>query len=197
MSDTSLEVIATGRPSDGSSKLTIFSVRAEEMRSMKQNRKLSASEAGKLAGCTGWPVAALLDVVAESLDGALDPATVGVFTASDGLETEPISLGDLVHGIIVHSSPEGPLNTGGAMRLWFPTGKAVQRSQCGSFGPVSVKGVIQLSLSVEPAPPPAVVEPASIEVSLWNSTPLPLRLLGLCGALALIAVPLAVRKRRS
>ena len=93
-----MEVIATGRPRGGSSQLTIFSVRDHELRSMKNKRTLSAEESTKLAGSSGWPVEALLETIAQSMDVQLDPASVGVFTASDGVQSEPISLADLVHG---------------------------------------------------------------------------------------------------
>lgn len=151
-----LEVIATSRPRGSSSKLAIFSVRLDEIRSMGSH-ELPSGEAGKLAGCLGWPVSSLLNVAADSLGEPLDPATVGIFTASDGLETEPISLSDLMCGIIIHSNPDGsPLIAGGPMRLWFPSGKAIQHNKCGTDGPANLKGVIRLSLSIRDVSHPVV-----------------------------------------
>jgi len=191
---STMEVIATGRPRGGSSQLTIFSVRDHELRSMKNKRTLSAEESTKLAGSSGWPVEALLETIAQSMDVQLDPASVGVFTASDGVQSEPISLADLVHGLILHSGPDGdPLSSGGPMRLWFPAGRAVQHSQCGSVGPVNLKGVVRFSLSVPAeAPPVAATETVSTLASAWDDAPLPLRVLGVA---VVLAVPILLRIR--
>ena len=128
-----MDVVAAGKPCGTSSKLAIFTVRAEEMRAMRkaqERRILTDADSKKLAGCVGWPVSCLLDLIAESMDGeALDAESVGFFVAADGLRTEPISLADLRRGVLLHSNPDGSaLTAGGALRLWFPAGAAVQQA---------------------------------------------------------------------
>ena len=70
-----------------------------------------ASDA-KFAGFVGCSVKALL--------GAAKSGT-GVFTAGDGMSTEPIAFEILAQGIVLHTDAEGkPLQHGGPLRLWFP-----------------------------------------------------------------------------
>eukprot|EP00966_Prymnesium_polylepis_P117166 2707366-Prymnesium_polylepis.1 len=152
----SLDVIATGRPRGTSSKLAVLAVRADDMRAMRKPadlRVLTAADSKKLAGCAGWPVARLIETIADSMDGAIDPASVGVFKAADGHKTDPISLAELAHGVLLHTAADGSaLEAGGPLRLWLPAGVAVQPSACGNgAGPVNVKGVSLFDLSVPPA----------------------------------------------
>lgn len=56
----------------------------------------------------------------------------GVFTASDGVSSEPIVHDELIQGLILHSDPDGePLQRGGPLRVWFPVDVAIQASPCG------------------------------------------------------------------
>ena len=103
------------------------------------------AEAKKLAGCVGTPVAALLP---KHITKLTHPC--GVFTASDGLMTEPITLTELAQGVIVHSTADGaplPVSMGGPLRVWYPPGVAVQRSPCMTGeGPVNVKAARSLAV---------------------------------------------------
>lgn len=111
---------------------------------------LPADAGKKLAGCRAVPVSAILPAKASSLTGAC-----GVFSASDGLTTDPIPYLQLVQGFVAHSTADGsplPVALGGPLRVWYPRGVAEQKSRCGGEGPVNVKGAVSLDVwSVEGA----------------------------------------------
>ena len=181
-----LDVMVSGAPSGGSSSLSVFRVTAEQLRAMRRQgevRVLTDVESAKLAGCIAWPLLELVTLAGDLAGAPLDARSVSVFTASDGLTCDPVSLADLSQGFIVHSGPAGePLSSGGPLRVCFPPGVAVQTSKCGMTGPVNVKGVVRLSIGVPEdlsiaiqaaipvasapmlaadAPPPAAAEPKS------------------------------------
>lgn len=113
--------------------------------SIDQLRALEPTQtvpSGKLAGCVGISVQGLLQRA-----GAPVGCPSGIFTAADGLATEPIAIDELTEGLLLHSDSAGDaLPQGGPLRIWYPEGMAVQKSMCGSTGPVNVKGVVRLTL---------------------------------------------------
>ena len=93
---------------------------------------------GKFAGYKGFPVRALLDDAQRT--------GTGIFTAGDGMRTDPIPLEILVQGILLHTDANGnALQHGGPLRLWFPTACGLR---CGSGNPLAVKDVRRFELSV-------------------------------------------------
>ena len=150
--DDTLDVMVSGVPSGGSSSLSVFSLTAEQLRGMRKPREvhvITEAESTKLAGCIAWPLSELVTLAGDLAGSPLDARSVSVFTASDGLTCDPVSLADLSQGFIVHSGAAGePLKAGGPLRACFPAGVAVQKSKCGMVGPVNVKGVVRLSISV-------------------------------------------------
>eukprot|EP00327_Prymnesium_parvum_P011579 CAMPEP_0184394790 /NCGR_PEP_ID=MMETSP0007-20130409/40961_1 /TAXON_ID=97485 /ORGANISM="Prymnesium parvum, Strain Texoma1" /LENGTH=109 /DNA_ID=CAMNT_0026746545 /DNA_START=15 /DNA_END=341 /DNA_ORIENTATION=+ len=108
----SLEVVASA-----ATCLPVLTVEPEELRAMSaahDSRILTPSDSPKLRGCRGWPLSRLLEIAAASLGRALHPRAVGVFTASDGLQTEPIALDELRKGVLLHTAADGtPLGGGG------------------------------------------------------------------------------------
>jgi len=108
---------------------------------------LSSEIAGsKLASCKAISVGTLLSRVRPNLGNGVS----GVFTAADGVSTDPISLDELVVGLIVHTDANGttplPVSLGGPLRVCFPEGVAVQSSVCGTPKPVNLKGMVKLEL---------------------------------------------------
>ena len=97
-------------------------------------------EGSKLAGHIGFSV--------HTLAGNFKNCS-GVFTASDGMVTEPIQHSELIQGVIIHSTPGAEmLPRGGPLRVWFPKGVAVQKSPCGSGDkPVEMKFLRTLELT--------------------------------------------------
>ena len=72
----------------------------------------------------------------------------GVFTAGDGMSTEPIAFEILAQGIVLHTDAEGkPLQHGGPLRLWFPAEAGLR---CSSGNPLAVKDVRRFELTVSP-----------------------------------------------
>lgn len=102
----------------------------------------------KLHGCKGTSIGAIMSRLRPNLGNGVS----GVFTASDGVQTDPIELDQLVKGYILHTDASGaelPTSLGGPLRVIFPTGIAIQDSVCGTPKPVNVKGVIRLELHSE------------------------------------------------
>ena len=102
---------------------------------------------GKLAGCVGASVGALLaKVVGECGDGVS-----GIFEAADGASTNPIAMHELVQGVVLHSDPSGaalPEKLGGPLRVVFPEGVAVQDSVCKTKqSSINLKMAVKLTLS--------------------------------------------------
>lgn len=186
-----MEVIATGPPSGRSNKLCVMTIGAEEMRAMKaadDSRKLSSDD--KLVGYTGWPIDRLLAVIEESMGGAIESSSVGVFTAVDGAKTLPISIADLKKGVLLHTNDKGEaLRSGGPIRLWFPSGEALQVGVCGKLQSPNLKGVVRFELSVPegPACQKAVCVCTQISVAISKARDLvfglPLPVKALCGVL--------------
>lgn len=96
-------------------------------------------ETSKLNGHKGFSVKHLLPG---------DDDCSGIFRAMDGLASQPIDRAELVQGLIIHSEPGGgPLQRGGPLRIWFPSGVAVQPTPCGTGNkPVEMKFVTTLIL---------------------------------------------------
>ena len=111
-----------------------------------QKLKSSPVVGGKLEGCLGASISALLArVVGDCGDGVS-----GVFVAEDGAKTEPIEMFELLQGTIVHSDASSGLlsqKQGGPLRVTFPEGVAIQDSMCGTAKPVNLKGAVRLTLS--------------------------------------------------
>ena len=112
----------------------------------------------RLAGCTGATIASVLG---RAVPGYARSIASGDFVASDGVQTDPIPLADLVQGVLVHSqagrpsSPaadesavtnELPPKLGGPLRVVYPDGCAIQSAVCGTPKPVNLKGVVKLQL---------------------------------------------------
>lgn len=102
---------------------------------------------GKLAGCVGASVGALLaKVVGECGDGVS-----GIFEAADGASTDPIAMHELVQGVVLHSDSSGaalPEKMGGPLRVVFPEGVAVQDSVCKTKqSSINLKMAVKLTLS--------------------------------------------------
>ena len=101
------------------------------------------STAGKLAGCRGILVSALLPPGVDELTLA-----AGVFEGSDGTTTNPIELAALKRVVLVFSTADGaplPAGMGGPLRAWAPGGCAVQESKCGaSPAAIDVEAVREL-----------------------------------------------------
>ena len=92
---------------------------------------------GKFAGYKGCPVRALLN------EG--QSTGTGVFTAGDGMSTEPVAFDILVQGILLHTDASGnALKHGGPLRLWFPSECGLR---CASGNPLAVKDVRRFELS--------------------------------------------------
>lgn len=113
----------------------------------KQLESTPTPVGGKLAGCAGTSIGALLaKVVGECGDGVS-----GVFEAEDGASTDPIAMHELVQGVILHSDSSGaplPVNLGGPLRVVFPDGVAVQDSVCKTKqSPINLKMAVKLTLS--------------------------------------------------
>lgn len=108
-----------------------------------------AVAAKKLVGCKAISLQTLLARTRPNLGNGVS----GVFSAADGIMTDPITLPELVQGFIVHSDSSGaelPSSLGGPLRVVFPEGVAVQSSVCGThMSPVNVKNVIKLELHSE------------------------------------------------
>jgi hypothetical protein len=101
----------------------------------------------KLVGCKATAIGTLLGKVRPSLGQGVS----GVFVASDGATTDPISFGDLVTGWIVHSDPTGaalPPSLGGPLRVVYPEGSRVT-SICGKPTALTLKGLVRLELYSE------------------------------------------------
>jgi len=145
------------RGSSSSSSLEIVGpVRRNVAVAAKAIQTLESSRVagGKLDGCLGAPISALL---ATALGGCGDGVS-GVFEAEDGARSDPIEMSELVQGTIVHSDASGgPLSQeqGGPLRVTFPEGVAVQDSMCGTAKPVNLKFVVKLTLSSAKALPPS------------------------------------------
>ena len=93
----------------------------------------------KFAGYKGCSVKALLGAAKSGM---------GVFTAADGMATDPIPFDILGQGIVLHQDPQGqPLEHGGPLRLWFPEDCGLR---CSSGNPLAVKGVVDFELTVSP-----------------------------------------------
>ena len=93
----------------------------------------------KFKGYKGTRVAALL--------GAAKTGT-GVFTAGDGMQTDPIAFDILQQGIVMHTDADGkPLTHGGPLRLWFPADAGLR---CSSGNNLAVKDVRRFELTVTP-----------------------------------------------
>ena len=111
-----------------------------------ESKTLPAGVGGsKLVGCQAIALSTLLERVRPNLGNGVS----GIFTASDGVITEPISFDELVKGFIVHSDAQGGAlsqNLGGLLRLVFPDSVAVQAAVCGTPKAVNLKGVIKLEL---------------------------------------------------
>ena len=110
--------------------------------------QVSTPVGGKLAGCVGASVGALLAKCVGECGGGVS----GVFTAEDGVSTEPIAMDELVQGVILHSADAAgaplPDKMGGPLRVCFPEGVAVQASPCGTgTKPVNLKSIVKLTLS--------------------------------------------------
>jgi hypothetical protein len=111
-----------------------------------ESKTLPAGVGGsKLVGCKAIALSTLLERVRPNLGNGVS----GIFTASDGVVTDPISFDELVKGFIVHSDAQGGAlsqGLGGLLRLVFPDGVAVQAAVCGTPKAVNLKGVIKLEL---------------------------------------------------
>lgn len=111
-----------------------------------ESKTLPAGVGGsKLVGCQAIALSTLLERVRPNLGNGVS----GIFTASDGVVTDPISFDELVKGFIVHSDAQGGAlsqGLGGLLRLVFPDGVAVQAAVCGTPKAVNLKGVIKLEL---------------------------------------------------
>jgi hypothetical protein len=111
-----------------------------------ESKTLPAGVGGsKLVGCQAIALSTLLERVRPNLGNGVS----GIFTASDGVVTDPISFDELVKGFIVHSDAQGGAlsqGLGGLVRLVFPDGVAVQAAVCGTPKAVNLKGVIKLEL---------------------------------------------------
>ena len=93
----------------------------------------------KFTGSKGCSVAALL--------GAAKSGT-GVFTAGDGMQTEPIPFETLKQGIVMYTDADGnALQHGGPLRLWFPAEAGLR---CSKGNPLAVKDVRRFELTVTP-----------------------------------------------
>jgi hypothetical protein len=114
-----------------------------------ENAPLSEELVGsRLRGCKGTSIAKLLARTRPQLGSGVS----GVFTAADGVSTDPIELGDLVKGFIIHSDAADSglsASLGGPLRVVFPSGVKVQNSICGKPKPVNLKGVVRLDLHSE------------------------------------------------
>ena len=114
-----------------------------------ESQNLDASIAGsKLGGCKATSIGALIHRIRPNLGNGVS----GVFTAADGVHSDPIQLEDLVKGFIVHTDASGaelPLALGGPLRIIFPAGVAVQAAICGTPKAVNLKGAVKLELHSE------------------------------------------------
>ena len=99
--------------------------------------EVPADDDKKFGGHRGCSVRALL--------GAAKSGTA-VFTAGDGMVTEPIEFATLLQGILIHSDADGkPLEHGGPLRLWFPPACGLR---CAKGNPLAVKDVRSMELTV-------------------------------------------------